>query len=239
MNFLSRILAVGALLTAVQTFAADAFEGKVSLAITADKGKAMNLDYSLKGGKIRMDINAEGREVATIMDMGKMEMLMLMAEQHMYMVMPMKKPVEQAMEKSGAGSADIEVTGKTETILGYKCNQILVKDKGTVTEMWVAEGLGAFMGLGGGGPMGGGGGMFGGGKRGGGANAAKWEEALKGKGGFPLRVISRDAAGKQSFKMEATKIAPGSLPDSLFAPPAGYQKFEMPNLGNMFKPGGE
>lgn len=232
MKLLSRILAVGALLTAVQTFAADTFEGKVSLAITADKGKSMNLDYSLKGQKMRMDMNAEGHEVATIMDMGKMEMLMLMAEQHMYMVMPMKKPVDQAMEKSGvgSGSADVEVTGKTETILGYKCNQILVKDKGSVTEMWTAEGLGAFMGLGGGGPMGGGG-MFGGGKRGGGGNAAKWEEALKGKGGFPLRVISRDAAGKQTFKMEATKIEPGSLPDSQFSPPEGYQKFSIPGMG--------
>jgi hypothetical protein len=234
MKLLSRLLAVGALLSAVQTFAADTFEGKVSLAITADQGRAMNLDYSLKGQKIRMDMNAEGHEVATIMDLGKMEMLMLMAEQHMYMVMPMKKPIEQALEKQGAGSADVEVTGKTETILGYKCNQILVKDKGAVTELWAAEGLGAFMGLGGGG-----GGMFGGGRRGGGANAAKWEEALKGKGGFPLRVISRDAAGKQTFKMEATKIEPGSLGDSLFSPPAGYQKFSMPDMGGMFKPGGE
>jgi hypothetical protein len=174
------------------------------------------------------------------MDTSKMEMLMLMTEQQMYMVMPMKQQVEQAMEKQGVGTADVEVTGKTETILGYKCNQILVKDKGTVTEVWAAEGLGAFMGLGGGGPMGGGGGMFGGGRRGGGggANAAKWEEALKGKGGFPLRVISRDAAGKQTFKMEATKIEPGSLSDSLFSPPEGYQKFAMPDMGGMFRPGG-
>ena len=112
-----------------------------------------------------------------------------------------------------------------------------MKDKGTVTEMWVADGLGTFMGLGSGGgggnPMAG---MFGGGGKKS-ANAAKWEEALKGKGGFPLRVISRDAKGKQSFKMEATKIEPGSLPDSLFAPPAGYEKFAMPDFGSMFKRG--
>jgi hypothetical protein len=148
----------------------------------------------------------------------------------MYMVMSIKKPVEKAMEKQGESTADIEVTGKTETILGYKCNQILVKDKGTVTDMWVAEGLGVFMGLGNGG--GGGGGMFGRGKP---ANAAKWEEALKGKGGFPLRVISRDAKGKESFKMEATKIEPGTLPDSLFLPPEDYKKFQMPDLGSMMK----
>ena len=237
MNSLSRFLAVGVLLTAVHTFAAGSFEGKVSLAMTAEKGRPMNLDYSIKGQKLRTDMNAEGQQMSSIMDLAKLEMLMLMPEEKMYMVMPIKKPVEQAMAKQGESTAEVEVTGKTETILGYKCRQILVKDKGTVTEMWVAEGLGTFMGMGNGGgggnPMAG---MFGGGGKKS-ANTAKWEEALKGKGGFPLRVISRDAKGKESFKMEATKIEPGSLPDSLFSPPAGYQKFEMPDIGSMFKRG--
>jgi len=226
MKLLSRFLAVGILLTAVQTFAASTFEGKVSLAITADRESTMNMDYSLKGQKVRMDMKADGELVSTIMDMGKMEMLMLMPDQQMYMVMPMRQKVEQAMEQAGVNTADVEVTGKTETILGYKCSQILVKDKGVITEVWAAEGLGAFMGLGGGDPMGGG--MMGGAKP---ANSAKWEAALKGKGGFPLRVISRDAKGKVSFKMEATKIQPGSLPDSQFSAPAGYQKFAMPGMG--------
>jgi hypothetical protein len=223
MKLLSRLFAVSALLAAVQSFA---FEGKVSLALTAERDRAMNMDYSLKGQKVRMDMNAEGNQVAMIMDTAKQEMLMLMPDQQMYMVMPMKKAIEQAVQKAGVGTADVEVTGKTETILGYKCSQILVKDKGTVTEAWVAEGLGAFMGMGSGGGMGGG--MFGGGKP---ANAAKWEEVIKGKGGFPLRVITRDAAGKQVYKMEATKIEAGSLPDSLFVPPAGFQKFSMPGMG--------
>jgi len=224
------------LLTAASSFAADSFQGKVTLAITDNKGRSHDLNYSMKGSKVRMDVDAEGHTVATIMDMEKLEMLMIMSEQKMYMVMPIKKPIEAAAAKSGAyeGTAEIEVTGKTETILGYKCNQILVKDKGTVTEMWVAEGLGMFMGLG---QQGGGGGMFGGGHKS--ANASKWEEALKGKGGFPLRVISTDPKGKESFRMEATKIEPGTLPDSLFVPPAGYQKFQMPDLGglNPFKRG--
>jgi len=229
MKPLLRLLAASTLLLAAVSSYAAAFEGKISLAITADKkGKTQNLDYSIKGQKLRMDMNAEGNQVATIMDMGKLEMTMLMPEQKMYMVHPIKKPVEAAAEKASQSTAEIEVTGKTEVILGYTCNQVLIKDKGTVTEAWLAEGLTAFQGLGGG-P---GGGMFGGKK---GANAAKWEEALKGKGGFPLRVISRDAKGKDTFKMEATKIEPGSLPDSLFVPPEGYQQFQMPNLGGLLK----
>lgn len=229
MNLFLRLITVGSLLTASAGFAADAFQGKVSLAITAAKGRAQTLNYSIKDQKLRMDIEAEGTSIASITDLAKLEVLMLMPEQKMYMVMPIKKPVEQALAKQEESNADIEVTGKTETILGYKCNQILVKDKGSVTEMWVAEGLGVFMGMG----NSGGGGPFGGRK--GNANAAKWEEALKGKGGFPLRVISRDTKSKETFRMEATKIEPGNLPDSLFLPPAGYQKFQMPSLGDMMK----
>jgi hypothetical protein len=231
MKLLSRVFAVSALLAAVQSFAA--FEGKISLALTAERGRPMNMDYSLKGQKVRIDMNTEGNAVGMIMDAAKQEIVMLMPDQQMYMVMPMKKTMEQAAKQAGADTADVEVTGKTETILGYKCSQILVKDKGSVTEAWMAEGLGTFMGMGDSGGMGGG--MFGGGKS---ANAAKWEQVMKDKGGFPLRVISRDAKGKQTYKMEATKIAPSSLSDSLFSPPAGFQKFNMPNMGGMFK-GGE
>jgi len=232
MNLLLRLFAVGCLLTTTAGIAADSFQGKVSLALTSEKGRVQNMNYSIKDQKLRMDIDAEGHQMASIMDLTKLEMLMLMPEQKMYMVMPIKKPAEQVMAKQGESTADVEVTGKTETILGYKCNQILVKDKGTVTEMWVAEGLGVFMGLG----NSGGGGPFGGRK--GGANSAKWEEALKGKGGFPLRVISRDTKSKETFRMEATKIEPGPLPDSLFLPPAGFQKFQMPDFGGMLKQGG-
>jgi len=224
MNLLSRILVCGGLLAATHAFGVEAFEGKVSLALTSGKGRVQDMDYSMKAQKLRMDIVAEGRAMSTIMDLTKQEMLMLMPEQGMYMVMPMKKPIEKAVKEAGESTAEIERTGRTETILGYKCDEIVVKDKGAVTEMWVATDLGTFMGLGGG--MGGGGG---------GGAGAKWEEVLKGKGGFPLRVISRDAGGKETFKMEATKIEPGALPDSLFVPPPGMQKFNMPDMGGMFK----
>lgn len=232
MKPLLRILAVGTfVLTALSSFAADAFEGKITLAMSGDKkGRSQNMDYSVKGKKLRMDMNAEGGQVSTILDTEKMEMTMLMPSEKMYMVHSIQKPVEQAQQQAAKSNVDVEVTGKTETILGYKCNQVLIKDKGTLTECWLAEGLGAFQGLGSG--PGGGGGMFGGKKS---ANAAKWEEALKGKEGFPLRVISRDSKGKEVYKMEATKVEPGKLPDSLFLPPADFQKFQMPSLGGLMK----
>jgi hypothetical protein len=235
MKPLLRLFALAGLLAATHAFAVETFEGKVSFAMTSDKGRTQNMSYAMKAQKLRMDFTTEKQQMSTIMDMAKLEMVMLMPERHMYMVHSIEKPVEQAVAKEGESTADIERTGKTETILGYKCDQILVKDKGTVTELWVASDLGMFMGLSGGNPMGGGG-MFGGRKGGGGAAGAKWEEVLKGKGGFPLRVVSHDAKGKETFKMEVTKIEPGAQPDSLFVPPEGYQKFDMPNLGDLFKP---
>jgi hypothetical protein len=227
MNPLLRLLAVGTLLfTGITTFAASAFEGRITLAMTAEKGRAQDVNFVIKGKKARMEMKAGGSEAIIITDSDKMESIMLMPEQKMYMVLPVQKVVEKAAAKANEKEADVEVTGRTETILGYKCNELLVKDKNTVTEVWMAEDLGAFTGLGSGG------GPFGGKK---GANAAKWEEVMKEKGGFPLRVISRNAKAKETFKMEATKVEPGPLPDSLFVPPADYQKFQMPSMGDIMK----
>ncbi len=220
---------MGSLLAAVQSSAAEGFEGKVTFNMSSGKDRGQVIDYTMKGAIVRMDLNAGDSSVSNIMDMNKREMTMLMHDQQMYMVMPLKLPPEAAAKvKEMESSAEIEKTGKTETILGYKCQQVLVKDKGSVTEMWLADGLGVFMG------MGGGGNPFGGGPGGGKAASAKWEQALKGLGGFPLRVISRDGKGKESFKMEATKIAPGAQPDSTFKAPADYQKFQMPGGMNPF-----
>jgi len=225
MKPLLRLLAAGTLwLTVASSPAASTFEGKISQAISAGKkGGTQTLDYAIKGQKLRLDITVEDTQVTTITDMDKLEVIILMPEQKQYMVQPVKKPLEQAAAKAGENTAELEMTGKTETILGYNCSQALIKDKGTVTELWLVEGLAAFPGLG----------APAGGKKG--AHVAKWEEALKGKSGFPLRVISRDAKGKETFKMEATKVEPGPLPDSVFLPPAGYEKFKMPSLGDMMK----
>lgn len=235
MNLLLRFLAVGTLLIASVCSAADAFEGKVSLTMTAGKGKPMTLDYSIKGQALRIDMNADGHAIATIMDLNKMEMLMLMTEQKMYMVMPIKQPVEKAMKDAEMKDPNIEKTGRTDTILGYKCEEYISKDKNTTTEIWIAEGLGTFMGMGnnqaGGGGMGA---MFGGGKS---KAASSWEEKFKGKPGFPLRVVTTDSKSKETFRMEATKIQPGSLPASLFVPPAGFERFQMPSLGGLLKGG--
>ena len=226
MNHLNRFLCLSALLIAPALFAADPFVGKASFSITSGKGKPMVMNQSFKGNAVRTDM--EGAPGGMIMDFAKKEMIILMNEEHMYMVQPLNpSDIPQESKDKPAADPDVEATGKTEKILGYLCNQIMVKDGKTITELWVADGLGMFAGMG----NQGGGGMFGG--KGKAAGSAKWEKALKGKGGFPLRVITRDGAGKETFKMEATKVEKGGVTDADFKPPADFQKFQMPDMGGM------
>jgi hypothetical protein len=224
MNLLLRPLFLGGLLAASTVLGSEAFQGRVSLAISGGKDRPMNMDYAIRGAQIRMDIGSGKESMSTIFDSAKMEMILLMPDDQMYMVMPMKETLEEAVMESDLRRHNIEKTGRTETILGYKCEEYVSKEKNATTEIWIAEGLGTFMGMGkGGNPMMGGKGR----------SEAGWENAFKGKPGFPLRVVTRDSKGKETFRMEATKIQPGSLPASLFVPPAGYQRFQMPDLGSL------
>ena len=143
--------------------------------------------------------------MAMIIDTKAQKMYMVMDQQRMYM--------EQAITPSGMAGAlekrkpDITRTGKTETIAGYSCEHWLIKDDGVAFDACVAKGLGPF--FGGESPMG---------RR---ATPA-WYEELK-DGLFPLKVMRGDET-----VLEVTGIEKKSLDASLFAPPAGYQKMDLP-----------
>lgn len=210
------LLALGLVLFHANLLSARTFEGTVTMQMTAGRDQALNIQYSVKGGLLRVETQVSQQMTATaIMDLAKDEMIILMPGQPMYMVMPIQKTAEDAAGQT-AEDVTLENTGVTDKILGYTCTKYLAKSKEGVTEIWATHELGVFMGLSGGmsGPMG---------KN---QSAANWEKALKGKDFFPLRVVG-DGKGKQAFRLEATAVERKSLPDSLFAPPAGHRKFDM------------
>jgi hypothetical protein len=218
------------LLLASPALLAASFEGKVNFKISSAREKAQELSYQMKHDKIRMELAGQKQMGGMIMDLGKRETLMIMEEQRMYMVMAMPDVAAQAAEAKEE-DVKLEKTGKKETILGYTAEQYLATTKGQKTELWLAEGLGTFMSMPDGNPMGGG-------RKGGGSGASRaWERALAGKELFPLRVVGLDQAGKESFRMEVTAIEKKSLPDSLFSPPDGYQKFDMGGMMQGMMPG--
>ena len=201
------------------------FEGTVKMKMTGPRGAPHDMTFSLTKGKSRIDMQTrEGGNPAILFDQAKQEMTILMPEQRMYMVRPLPKPGELP---AGAPNeeATLEKTDETEKILGYDCVKYISKSRDGTTELWLTDQLGTFMGLGGGNPMAPGGGR---GRRG--PMPEGWANALRGKDVFPLRVITRDGSGKESFRMEATAVNKGSLPDSTFTPPADFQKFDMEGM---------
>ncbi len=233
MKKLSALL-IGSVLLFPHSLAAEAFEGKVTMKITDSSGKAVPpLTFNLKEGFSRIDMEAgPGMTAGMIMDLNKKEMTILIPQQKMYMVQPLT--LAAAASTAGVPDTTAEVSFEkapdTEKILGYDCVKFIAKTKDSTTEIWTTDQLGTFlgMGMGGGGPMGG---MMGG-RRGGpaGAGSQPWAQALAGKNFFPLRVVTHNASGKETTRMEVTAIEKQSLPASLFAPPAGWQ-----NLSDMMK----
>ena len=209
-----RVFLAGLLLAPAALLAAS-FEGKVSFKMTSGRGQPQEIKYNIKGDKVRIEMPGQKSMGGMIMDTSKKEMTMIMDEQKSYMVMALP----QAAIDAAANKTDdvkLEKTGETEKILGHTATKYISTHEGTKTDLWLAEGLGTFMGFNQN-PMGG--------KRA--AAPQAWERALAGKELFPMRVVGKDKGGKESFRMEVTSIEKQSLPDSLFAPPDGYKKFDM------------
>jgi hypothetical protein len=206
-------------LTAPLAIRAADFEGTVTMKLTGPRGTPSEMTFSLAKNRSRIDMQTgSSGNPAILFDQAKQEMTIVMPEQKMYMVRPLPKP-DELPAGARADGATIEKTGETEKILGYDCVKYISSSPDGVTEIWVTDQLGTFMGLGGGNPMGGRS-MI----------PDAWASSLRGKDAFPLRVVTKSAKGKDSFRMEATSVNKTTLPASTFTPPVDYQKFDMDGM---------
>jgi len=217
--------------------AASAFEGKVTMKMTTGKD-SMPMTYYVKDTKMRMEFapapdkkNKNSMTFASITDWKALETIILMPEQKMYMVQKLDKLMESdAMKKSQ--DVKFEPTGRKERIAGYDAEEYAGVSEGKRTEMWLTKGLGKFM-------------MANQAKPGRSAKqqVSAWEKFMQQGDFFALRIIQRTKEGApEDFRMEVTQVEKTSQDDSLFRPPADFQRFEMPNMGGMLKgliPGGE
>jgi len=237
---MKKLFSLGLALAAPVALSAADFEGKVAMRMTSPGDAPQTMNFSIAKNFSRIDVQpAPGRSAAIIFDPARQEMTVLMPEQKMYMVQSLAKPMESAANAVAGRDGSVEQSSEHEKILGYDCTKWISKSNGTTAEIWLTDQIGTFMGLGAGAnPMGG----FGGGgrSRGGpppGAGAQPWEAALKGKDFFPLRVVSKNGEGRETFRMEATAIEKQPLPASLFKAPADYQDLSSMMRG-MGLPGG-
>ncbi|HEY9425516.1 MAG TPA: DUF4412 domain-containing protein [Gemmatimonadaceae bacterium] len=178
------------------------FEGVV----TYESEGGRSFQYSIRDGRVRIDMNDEAQRGAMIMDSGSHKMYMLMPEQKMYMEVDASEMGEM---DSSADNVKPTKTGKTEVVAGHKCEYWTVKEEKGQVDICLAKDMGSFQ-------------AFSNKSIG---NASAWQEAI-GKNSFPLKVIMH-ADGKEEVALVATKVEAKSLDASLFTPPESYKKMQM------------
>jgi hypothetical protein len=219
------------LLAAPAAEAAPQFEGRIVYEIREGRRAPVPLTYFITDGRVRMEMKSGDRAnetFASIVDFEKKEMIILMPSEKMYMSMAVDvaEIVDEIMEKDS--SPDFEKTGATEVIAGHECEQYIHRERRETTELWVTKGLGRYFGAATGG------GMRPGQRR----QLSAWEREVMEQGLFPLRMITRDSRGNEKSRMEATEVSREKLDAALFRPPADFKKFELPNVRDLLRGGG-
>lgn len=194
---------------------------------SSDDNNEIPITYFLKGTHMRIEMTTassqagqSGATVVTIMDLEKREVTVLMPDQKMYMVQSL--PDETADKSRKTTDADFKPTGQKEKIAGFEAEEYTGLSEKKLTEIWVTKELGEFVA------------PRQGPKKG--AKTSAWAKFVEQGGFFALRVVKRAKEGApESFRQEVTKVEKGAQPDALFLPPSDYQKFEMPNMGDMMK----
>jgi len=200
------------------TFAEEEFEGTVIFQMTQG-GRKTDMKYMAQGSKMRTEIAAgpTGGTVG-IADYSKNKIYVLMPQLQSYMEMEFDAEKLGRKATENMKNASIQETDETQNILGYECKKWISTQNGQTTDIWVAKGLGKFFE-----PKG----SFGQ------AGGEDWHKKLMEEGGFPFRVIQKDASGKEVYRLEVSKVEKTKLDAGLFAIPPGYRKFDMPNMAGM------
>ena len=184
------------------------FEGAITMHIHSQVGES-DLVIETKDDKMRFE--AGGRHM--LYDPKTSTVAMVDDESKTY------TPIH--FEGSGAPQANtspetaqIEKSGKHETIAGIDCERWTAHDNGKRSEVCIAQGI-AFFDLG----------SLKSGKGSGGLAKELREKKL-----FPLRDVEYDASGKELSRMEVTKVEKKSIPDADLEVPKGYAKIALPGM---------
>ena len=202
-------------------FAQATFEGSVKIKMTADD-ESFFMDYFIKADNMRMEMNS-GEEVAFIVSGGNSLVLMLQQKTYMDLNNPMFKqiPGMSNMEDDDNSLEPFDInkyrTGKTKSILGYGCEQWIINEDtdDEEVEAWVTDELGNFMFMKN--PMGG-------------DVTPNWGSSLKGKGFFPMLVITKDEDGEETSKFEVVNVDQKSLNNDLFSAPSDFEELKIPGM---------
>jgi hypothetical protein len=186
------------------------FEGEITMHTTSANAAAPPQDMivKVKGDKLRFDTKgADGSNTYAIYDPSTNKVTMVMEGQKMYTDLDFAT-ASAPQANTSPDSASIDKSGKHETIAGIDCENWTAKDpSGKRSEVCIAQGIAFFdmKGL----------------KSGGSSGLGK---ELRDKKLFPLRSVEYDGAGKETSRMEVTKVEKTTLDDAQFSVPKDYTK---------------
>lgn len=112
------------------------FEGYIAQRLMGEKGESQTMETWVKGAKMRVDMQAGGRTMSSIVDRSTGKMLILIPTAKMYME-------QQMPDVEGEAEGTVTRTGRRDEVAGHRCEIIQVKDaKGRVSEVCGATGMG-------------------------------------------------------------------------------------------------
>jgi hypothetical protein len=212
------LAAVCVFVAASTPVAAQGFDGVIQF-VSHEKNsdQADTLTQMTKGSKIRFEGMGK-RGGAMIIDGNSR--IILLPEQKQYVNMPADFGGQGAANEASKHHGIAEKTGKTENIAGIPCEDWHYKgtdDEGKAEEgeVCVAKGAGMMINRLSGGMT----------KHIFDAGGQAFNDAINNGGGI-MKVTSNGKLALIAVKAQAT-----SLPDAMFAPPAGYTKMDMPGMG--------
>jgi hypothetical protein len=171
----------------------------------------------VKGEMVRTEISAFGSNPANVLihrrDLGLVWVLDEARQTFFEMRVDRQGEGE---ELRGSGDSHIQRTGKTKKILGYHCEQLLLRSGDVQTEYWGTKkltSLASTIAR-----------VFGSGESAGGVS-----DALAALGYFPMIARTR-FEGRVIEYTEVTKITRCTVEDSLFTVPADYRKESAPEM---------
>jgi hypothetical protein len=177
------------------------FQGEITMTVNR-QGHPPTLTYfDMKGTHVRMRTMPPSGDSYVLVDTATWKIESVSDPQKKVTVMNLGRMLPGVMRSSVAPVK----TGALRAVAGYVCDVYSVDvDGGDSGEACVARGL-RFPALD---PM----------------------VADLGGDGFPLRILTRDATGKERSHMEVTRVETTALPDSLFIAPPGYKSVDMHDL---------
>ena len=115
------------------------FEGYIAQRLMGEKGESQTMETWVKGAKMRVDMQAGGRTMSSIVDRSTGKMLILIPTAKMYME-------QQMPDVEGEAEGTVTRTGRRDEGAGHRCEIIQVKDAtGRVSEVCGATGMGNAM----------------------------------------------------------------------------------------------